>query len=152
MDPKTIKPKVNGKSDFFSWNLYRWTKANPSYCRVYRGIWNSCAGKNNLGKEWLCIGYRSDDMWFHGRPIIGVCRDGKPKEKYAYSPGEKGHDAAHWEDITEEFWKRYMEIGVCAIHGERAHKWVESGRERTCEYCGKKERKLVFIESVERWV
>jgi hypothetical protein len=152
IEPESIKPKVKGWSDFFSWNLYRWVKNNPEYVHVFQSTWNPVYDKDRPDFKWLMIGMidQDDESCFLGRHLPNVCCEGKPQESFAYCCHV--HDVKNWKDITDEFWKRYMEIGVCAIHGDFAHKWIESGRERMCEYCGKKERKMTFIESVERWI
>ena len=144
-------PKTKGVSDFFSWNLFRFVRANPKYTNIFEATWNPIYGNSMPDHKWVMIGMKDQDdpTCFYGRHLPNVCSGGAPnKRAYCCS----GHDVANWKDITEEFWKRYMEIGVCAIHGDFAHKWIEDGRKRICEYCGKIEHKIVFIESVERWV
>ena len=152
IDPNSIKPKIKGKSDLFSWNLYRWVKKKPKYVHVFQSTWNPVYGKDRPDFKWLMIGMKDhgDEDCFFGRNLPNICCEGLIRKKWAYCC--PGHDVKNWKDITDEFWKRYMEIGVCAIHGDSAHKWVESGEERVCKYCGKKELKIIFLKSSEMWV
>lgn len=146
----TIKPARRGKADFFSWQLYRWVKAKPHAVQIWRGTWNSATGVDRQ-RPVLYIGHMDADesggRWFHGRLLRNLCLHGQKLDGYAYGPG---HDTAHWEEITAEWWMEYMRIGVCAIHGDYAHDWAENGDARTCRHCGKRERRTV--ETVERAV
>lgn len=134
-----IKPKVRGESDFLSWHLYRFLRKNPRYNRIYRapdGV--------------VYIGCERDGDWVYGARLIGVtCGDLKT---WAYSPGQ--FRTPEWQDITDEFWTDYLTRGVCAIHNDLAHNWNEAGDTRTCEYCGKVERKITrTVQRVEvDWV
>lgn len=149
---KDIKPKVLGQSDFFSWQLYRWVKKNEKgsldFCRIWHGTWNSATGFN--GYQPLYIGRKNENgCWFSGIPIRYLCRRGHSiDEIYAF---DQRHGVSDWRDVTAYFWEDYVKRGVCAIHGDFAHKWIEGGNKRTCEYCGKKEIKRVLLVTKEIW-
>lgn len=152
VDAGTIKPATREKADFFSWQLYRWVKAKPYSVQIWRGTWNSATGIDRQ-RPVLYIGHmdytESGNRWFHGRLLRNLCLHGQRLEGYAYGPG---HDTAHWEEITEQWWAEYMRIGVCAIHGDYAHDWDEEGDSRTCRNCGKRERRTVELVRRTAWV
>ena len=120
IDAKTIKPQQRGRSDFFSWQLYRWLRDKPQHCQIWRGTWNSATGIDR-SRPVIYIGHMDTDTpgerWLHGRMLRNLCLRVQDINSYAYGPG---HDTEHWEEITEEWWAEYMEKGVCAIHGDLA--------------------------------
>lgn len=152
IDAKNIKPKQRGKSDFFSWHLYRWIKDLPYSCQIWRGTWNSATGIDR-DRPVLYIGHMDDDTpgerWLHGRMLHNLCLHGQSIEGYAYGPG---HDTEHWEEITEEWWAEYTKKGVCAIHGDLSHEWVEDGDTRTCKHCGKQEHRTTKLVEITVWL
>lgn len=113
INAEKIKPKVKGKSDFFSWQLYRWAKKRPTSMTIWAGTWNSCYGLDG------------------DKPTL---------EMWAYGPN---HGTKDWVDITDQFWKSYLEIGVCAIHGDYIHNWSETENTRVCTRCKKTEIKQI---------
>lgn len=139
---EAIKPKVKGESDFFSWQLFRWIRSRTELYRVWRDE-----------QQELVIGgiYYGDDS-ISGRRLRTLYFHDKNLSVYSFCM----HDCSKWEEITEQFWKDYMEKGVCAIHGDNAHKWGDtdiSGEfpERTCLYCKKVEvQKTKMVEVEER--
>lgn len=144
-----IKPKVRGQSDFFSWQLYRYMKKyrNPSEHRIWAATWSNCYGVQP-DKPSLYIGSDRDGDWIHARQLRNLCLVGQKIERYAYGAP---HDTGNWVDVTDAFWGDYLKIGVCAIHGDFAHKWHEEGGLRTCDHCGKKERKQIVMVEKEVW-
>lgn len=129
-----IKPRVRGQSEFFSWQLYRYVKKYPnaSQQKVWSATWNSTLGLD--GKSTMYIGDERHGPWIHARQLRNLCLAGQKIERYAYG---SCHDTANWKDITEEFWREYMRIGVCAIHGDNAHRFIETGKDaKTCQNCG----------------
>ncbi|MDD2462457.1 MAG: hypothetical protein PHI97_00505 [Desulfobulbus sp.] len=142
------KPKVNGKSDFFSWNLYIWLKKNPEYCRIYKGVWNSANGYDP-SRPTLYIGFVADN-WFHGTMLRRVCNLGLKEHTWAYGPRDSHLD--EWIDITDEFFADYERRGVCAIHDDMVHVWEKSSPdERRCVYCGKTETRAIIFAPQEVW-
>lgn len=145
-----IQPKVKGKSDFFSWQLFRWVrKYGPGRCKIWLGTWNSWSGMDRE-KPVLYIGDERDGEWIHARLLRNLCTYGATLNTniYAYGPG---HDTKNWKDITDEFWVDYMKRGVCAIHGDLCHEWDVNGDIRTCQYCGKVEEKEIIMVPKEKW-
>lgn len=148
---KEFKTKERGKSDFFSWNLYRWLRTFPDSTRIYRHD-NSITTGGKMEVPALFIGVLYDDGWFHGANLRDICRVSSRFENFAYPPSV--HRIHTFEDVTEQFWSDYRRIGVCAIHGDLAHKWVMDGEDyRRCEYCGKEEHRTfeVVRRVVELW-
>lgn len=150
IDPKTIKPKVRGKADFYSWQLYRWAKKYPGRLQIFKGTWNSSTGLNG-GNPTLYIGLMDEDGsgWFHGAQLRHICCVGRKIESWAYGPN---FDTANWEDATEWFWDEYMRIGVCAIHGDLWHDWSICCDTRTCTRCGATEHKQVVEFTRDVWI
>ena len=148
IEAKSIKPKESMKSDFFSWNLYRWIRKHPHRNRIWSATWNICTGVDIA--RILYVGSKREGDWIHCTQLRRLCSgSGRGKqEAYAYN---HNHDTANWVDVTEEFWAKYMEIGVCAIHGDLAHKWKYEGNGRVCEYCGKSEEKETVLISQNIW-
>ena len=145
MNPNEIKPAIRGKSDFYSWQLYRWIKKWPHSTKIWAGTWNSVSGIDK-DKKVLYIGDERDGEWIHARLLRNLCSYGENLDRWAYGPG---HDTANWEDVTEKFWSEYMRIGVCAIHGDYAHRWETNGDERTCLNCREKEKqKLITVKKL----
>lgn len=145
--PKLIKPKVRGKSDFFSWQLYRWVKKYPARLQIFKGTRNSATGIDRE-KPQLYIGVMTDDHWFHGAQLRYICCVGRKIEAWAYGPN---FDTENWENITDQFWNDYMKIGTCAIHGDLWHDWNTEGDKRTCTRCGATEHKQTETFTKEVW-
>lgn len=132
IEKDTIKPKVKGKSDFFSWQLFRWIRKNPEYCR----IWKMEDGRLMIGDKW--------ENEISGSTLTTLCRYDQKLTVYSFCMS----DISKWEEVTESFWKDYMRIGVCAIHGDNAHDWEVGGTLRACRNCHKTETQK--SEMVER--
>jgi len=153
VDPNSIRPRVRGESDFFSWQLYRWVKQFPYLVEIWEGTWNPWNGIDRT-RPWLYIGLMDisgGECWFSGRDLRNLCSRGANLESFAYG---KPHDVSNWKNITEQWWQEYARKGVCAIHGDYAHEWVQSGDERKCRWCGREEIREVTTELVEvvTWV
>lgn len=145
INPLDIKPKVRGQSDFFSWQLYRWAKKRPHALKIWASTWNNRSGIN--GNPELYIGSdRDHDGWIHGKCLTILCTHGASLDSWAYGP------TANWVDVTESFWSNYMQKGVCAIHGDYAHNWIEEGKTRTCEYCGKAQKQVTKLVEKSEWI
>lgn len=147
MEAEQVKPLKKGVSDFYSWQLYRWLKKKPRYNKIYEGVWNSFDGYNPE-RRVLYMGLM-DGGCFLGTQLRQLCRHGAKLESWAFC--HKEHHVEEWVDVTEDFWRDYNLKGVCAIHGDFAHKWsyVPWTDERICQHCGKIEkRSFVFVPKV----
>lgn len=143
-----IKPEIKGKSDFFSWQLYRWVKANPKRVKVWLAAWNSVTGID-FNSPTLYIGDDRDGSWIHARQLRSLCTRGANLTCMAYGPA---HGTENWLDVTEQFWADYLRIGVCAIHGDYAHDWEVTGDKRICKHCSKQEKQVATQLVVKEWV
>jgi hypothetical protein len=144
-----IKPTVDGKSDFFSWQLFRWIRKNPTAYRIYLGTWNSVNGIDDKNRV-LYIGYeREGDRWISARRLTNLCCINQDLKSYSFAPC---HDIKNWVDVTNIFWGDYMKKGVCAIYSS-SHKWtLKSDSLRDCEYFGKVEILKTKMVEVKEWV
>lgn len=142
-----IKPAQSGKSDFFSWKLYQFIKKHGSDVRVFDGTWNPITGHDKENTS-LFIGRISDDGWFSGRRMNDLTRPGSGTDNFSYPGGSFRLD--EWKDITDQFWKDYLRIGVCALRQYR-HEWELLGERRVCNYCGAAEYRHVVMKPHEHW-
>ncbi len=118
----------------------------PNWLKVWR------VRKKERGPYTLWIGTvdfdSKDGYWVGGLPINKVLI------------GEKGGLANHLKvkpTEVKDFWKKYKEIGVCAI--DSAHhfyydRWEVKGNKRICKYCGKKQilKKKKVVRIKEEWL
>ena len=116
--------------------------------RIWEGTWNCVSGIDH-GNNVLYIGDERDGGWIHARQLRNLCLHGSNLDRWAYGAA---HDTRNWVDITDYFWGKYFEIGVCAIHVDYAHNWVVVGDTRTCSNCGKSEKKEIKVVETEVWV
>jgi len=149
INPLDIKPKVRGQSDFFSWQLYRWVKEKPNALKIWTGTWNDCTGIDPEKPVFYIGSERDEEGYIHGKQLRNLCSYGASLDGWAYGPSL---DTKNWVDVTDQFWSDYMQTGVCAIHGDYAHSWIEEGKTRTCEYCGTTQKQMTkLIEKIE-WI
>lgn len=136
MDAQRVKPKIRGKSDFFSWQLYRWLKKFPERHHIHEidGV--------------LFIGDKPDDGFLHAAKLRQLCLHGAPLQAWAFG---QCHGVKRAKEVTQNFWTDYLRIGVCAIHGDFAHNWETNGDERVCVHCKKVERKTIEMRPHEVW-
>jgi hypothetical protein len=142
-----IKPMQIGKSDFYSWQLYRWVKKFPDRITIWSATWNSGTGVDRKNKS-LYIGDQRDGSWIHARQLQNLCLTNQKLHAYAYG---KEHDTDNWEDVTAKFWDEYKNKGVCAIH-KNVHIWLQNGKSRVCQRCGHTQNQITEIIERLRWV
>ena len=142
INAEDFKPKEKGKSDFYSWNLYRWLRKNKGKeCLIFE-----------TPREYipLVIGWKDPHGNVIGFRLNELCSTGSNRkfpQQFCY--GDQG-----WPDVTEEFYKEYDRIGVCAIHENAAHDWVYSvcGNLRSCKHCKKQESRVLKMIEQAYWV
>ncbi|QUX96580.1 hypothetical protein C0J08_14750 [Marinomonas sp. CT5] len=136
---KNIKPQINKQSDFFSWQLFLYVQKHPQATeqRIYED-------KDSM----LYIGSTRDEGWIHAQQLRNLCSMGQKLQRFAY--GRK-HGTESWKDVTDKFWSEYMKKGVCSIHDDIVHKWKETDKDRTCEYCGEYETKHTVLKPDVEW-
>lgn len=134
LEAKDFKPDDIG---FYSQNLHKWLKKHPYYSKVYASPWSQVWGYNPE-KPILMIGFMGEDGWFHGYPLRSVC-SGSRMDKQPFAYGYTEMKLEEWQDITEQFISDYKRIGVCAIHGDFAHRLDNiDSKTRVCLNCGAK--------------
>lgn len=133
-----IRPATDWKSDFYSWQLFRWVRKDRRFCQ----IWQEPRGAVYIGHA----DEASDDVWLHGRLLRNLCSFGADLHRAAH------HLEAGSKNITEEWWARYLAKGVCEIHGDLMHKWLDGGDTRRCKHCGKVERRHVELVEQVTWI
>lgn len=149
---KQVKPVKKGKSDKYSWNLYRFIKLNRNL-KVYRVGWNSRDGVCPVDEG--CTILRDE---FGNTAILNrILTDGPKALSCCFSWSGAGWSNLDKEDITDQFFRDYLRSGVCSFASDWYHKWKSVNRNsRKCLYCGKHEtRKIETIKTVkriERWV
>lgn len=139
------QPKEKGKSDFYSWNLFRWLRKQDKEKHPLLKKTKMYRGEDGL----LYIGSRYDqeEKNVSGFRLRELCSTGS-NDRFPtvfYHPKSCG-----WEDVTEWFWSEYERIGVCAIWGDMSHDftYLSDNTARMCQHCGKIEKRKV--EMVER--
>ncbi len=148
INAEDYRPKEKGKSDFYSWNLYRWLRKQACEPEIFK---KNKIYKSNEGDLYVGTRYGGNT----GDHVIGVrlrhlC-SGSGFGKFPLCGSWIGsHD---WEDVTEEFYSKYNRIGVCAIHDYAAHNfnYLKDNSARMCGYCGKIERKVVTMVERVGW-
>lgn len=155
-----IRPKVNGKSDFFSWRLFQFMRKHGCrYDKIYASNWNPVLGRMEVDSDpskaiesgYLMIGHMDSHGWFGGRGLRRLCSGPSNGSLMCMSYSED-HGVSEWVDVTDLFWEKYLKIGVCAIHRNFAHEWSHDGDLRTCIYCQKTEKRIIEMVEKERWV
>jgi hypothetical protein len=173
IDLKEIKPKVKGKSDKYSWNLYRFLEKQVKQRDIGKYVLNQIK-VYWIARDWWDGSYLEFDplkIAYNNQVVISpfggklsgyflshILRDGKNE---CYSLCVYRDDQLI--DITDWFFKEYKKDGRCIF--DRNHdRWLASteGRytyvnnTRKCNWCGqwhKKEiHKVVKIKREEVWI
>ena len=156
---KNFKPKVRGKSDKFSWNLYRllkdWEGREISVVRIG---WNTLDGGCDIsrGSLYICCDLSVPD-WMHGNQIVRVMCEGPKAANVAFGMmGSKPWHHYDREDVTEWFFREYADKGRCLLVPNWSHDWIEINvNARKCRHCGKHERREVYTKRtakrIEAW-
>lgn len=128
------------EGDRYSPNLRKWMLKNS---RVH---------PNDLFRDrdgTLWIGWIDDGMWFIGSRLWQVLCNG--------ARAQVGCWTFPVSDLTpvDGFWTEYARIGRCAIdtahdHHFQGERWDENGEVRTCRWCGHKQFRKRWTETVER--
>lgn len=142
-----VSEKFNPKDgDFYSKGLYQWLKKNPRYNRIVKATWNSWNG-HDPSNPVLMIGKLTGNS-FSGNKLRAVCRYRGDRTVFAFH-GEDFH-IDEWEDVTDWFIEKYIEIGACAIHGDSDHKFSEvDENSKICARCGMVYKRTVrMVESI----
>lgn len=138
-----LKPDADG---FYSKQLYRWLKKHPRYNQIFE---RPTEGKH---RSCLMIGIKDDTGCFSGAKLAQVCSGDTLPTIYSWALVSQASD--EWVNVTELFLERYKKIGVCAIHDDIAHRFVETDtepKERKCLNCGLVEKQVSEVVIVKKW-
>lgn len=164
LDIKLVKPKIKGESDKYSWNLWRWLNKYKWHRNVYFRITEDSPefNINNIKASDLYIG-TMDSTGLSGNRLGTILGKGIGKDDcFAF------HPIAGWRndefiDITDIFWKEYINIGRC-LFTEHSGVWIRGDEDRfsytnntrKCNWCGKWQHKEIIkevkIKRHEVWV
>lgn len=175
---KSIKPRIIKISDKYSTNLYKFLKSKGCF-KVYFDTWDTYKERQveinwndlNIGRIYLGSNIMDDTYEIEGTEYNMGCLLGKDlssilngrrlTELGAYCGFGGFYPKKYFADITEEFWRRYVEVGRCLFyeHGswlqgnEKQFTYSEDGNTRTCNWCGRVEHKIkrTKVEEVEIW-
>lgn len=141
--PEDIRPAKDGKSDFFSWQLFRWVRKYR--CGRWNEIWQWPSGTLYIGMS--DNDYEEPGMgWLSGRMLRNVCSYGQDLKTFAHPI------PARAKDVTGAFWTDYMRRGVCAIHPDIVHVWDYCApNRRRCKYCAKTEQSYIVTAEQIKW-
>jgi len=147
MNINDIKPKTQGKSDKYSWNLYAYLKKNRGTHRI---LWDNSKDKQ-LNPMYIyvlqgTIGRSLQSIMWNVRGDT-YCYSAFPLDTYA--------------DITDTFWESYVAKGRC-VFLSHSHPWIQGDEHRytmldddtkVCQWCGEVLRKRVetVVKTVEHW-
>lgn len=135
--------------------LKKWMKKHPYYKNVFSLGWNNIVGRvdsdpHDLSEQSVWMGVL-DYPFLHGANIRHVMT-GATKTTMAWAlPVPKMNPV----DITEWFWGRYSDIGVCLLFDNR-HDWATINKNaKRCSRCRKHIRRQVYTrrewKRVELW-
>lgn len=128
IDHEIIKPKKDGVSDFFNFNIYRYAlDMNDSHCRAIRV--NLKIGKPDI----LMLGTLSEDKKsIYGCKLIDILS----KKEGEYFTPEKHIIEGSCRDISERFWALYLLHGGCLID-DLFHVYENKpNNTKSCRFCG----------------
>lgn len=155
---KKIRPKESGVSDKYSWNIYRFLRKYRNWdikvldTKEWGRIFSFSIHPDNGEKSNLECGYS-------GRSIQAILtlNWNQSLETYFYlSPCKE------YQDITEDFFKKYLLIGRCIFDPD--HSWYHDSKirytqvtknSRRCNWCGEYFKRVIVkkakITREENW-
>ena len=179
MNIKQIKPRLKGKSDKYSWQLYQYMVKN----RI--GKLPTVIFANKLSKDseraefypadirrnniWIATniescqvesnGKKGTARWIHGNGLGTILSDSREKYTTFANPWIQ-----EYEDITDWFWSEYIKYGRCLLDPEHIGWWQGDDNRftyinknsRRCNWCGRWQyrtiKKTVTIKRSDSWV
>lgn len=166
MDIKSIKPKIKGESDKYSWNLYNWLLKYKQHRNVF--VYLEDGEEFNINKidfkrADFIIGTRYDDGCVTGNKLHSIISRGRGRDDCWSFHAIAGWRYKDFHDVTEIFWNKYIESGRCLVYGH-GNMWLRGDENRytvinntrRCNWCGKWQHKeiekIVKIERKEVWL
>lgn len=174
IDPDIIRPAVNGRSDRWSWNLYRylhnWRRKRASLMlRVYHIPGDPTQYMNpdpavavagwdpaTTGTSGIRLGHlHADDGWLSGSNLSTVLNDNGTI--WSFHPGA----VAGATDITLPFFDAYLRLGRCLFDPRHTQylrhdegRWQMDGdSHRRCTWCGHQQQRHIeqIVTTRESW-
>lgn len=175
-DIRLIKPKNIKQDDKYSKNLYQHLISNrfkdyPTSIYVYynRNIEGNFEKPKFTEIDWdnlrigeIYIGHNMmDDIWDNKysdtgkldfgqvicKNLASILRGNKLKEQGCYCAFGHSFVKRDWIDITDEFWNRYIEKGLCLL-GHHAFEDIDDNN-RKCKYCDLEQHKVIKTRTYE---
>lgn len=156
-DVKQIKPKVKGQSDKYSWNLYSWMNKYKKYIqyKVYY-IGNYEFDKNNISLRNIVIGRKHSEAEMSGDTLYHIIHNGIKKDDSFCFLQSQGWNIKDAKDITDIFWKSYIQEGRCFLFGHNdvwllgdENRYTYVGKSsRRCNWCGRWEQREILKETI----
>jgi hypothetical protein len=142
------QPKEKGKSDFYSWNLFRWLRKQDK--ESIPALKKTKIYKTEDGALYIGSRYDQKEKNVSGFSLRELC-SAKSNNKF---PAVFWHPQSdRWEDVTDWFWPEYERVGVCAIWGDMSHDWIylSDRTVRVCQHCEAMEKKKIKMVKMVAW-
>lgn len=157
VNPKEFKPKLRGKSDKFSWRIFKFlVKYAPYGLQVYRVGWCPLGGIVPVDSGELMFVLDNGDGWPITARIKRVTVVGNDASGAVISWSGKNWRQLEKEDVTDWFFREYARIGRCLFQPEWSHDFIKINRNsRKCRHCGGHQKRAVVtkktIKRFESW-
>lgn len=182
MNLNNIKPKNLKESDKYSVNLYKFIKktgCNHVYININKGSFKE---PNIIGFDWnkdnvmdydIYVGSNiMDDIIYNedntkslnigqviAKPLYSILNGNKLYQTGCYCAFGRTYVKRDFLDITDEFWKRYKEIGRClflshdrSCLGDENRFTQINALYRKCNWCGKLQEKHIEEKIIKKEV
>jgi len=157
---KSIKPKVKGIDDKYTWWMYKKLKEMTTFQSkhidrevfVYKSIPKETEGQMLYTR--IYIGWSDGTRCITGYPI-----NGKTEGCYMFGMGNNPRRDKYFEEI-KDFFDKYLKIGICSYAEHNSwygdNRYIEIGNTRKCKYCGHWQKREFYtikeIKRYEKWV
>lgn len=154
---KQIKPEVKGESDKYSWNLYSWMNKYKNYESLKVYYTDNEFDLEDFDNYKVLIGCKiqnTNDIL--GNRLTEIIRNGIKKTDCYCFCAFGGFDTKTFIDITDIFWKNYIQKGRCFLFGHDdvwllgdKNRYTYVGKSsRRCNWCGRWEHREILKETI----
>lgn len=157
----SVKPAKRGRSDKFSWRLYRFLSCfHGAFPQVYAHQINRADNKSfrpfdkaTARPSELFIGRLDADGWASGSYVCDILNTSYPLAGYAFAP----RFFVHAVDVSDWFWPEYQRIGRCIwdpghvgfMEGtESRFELSPGGKARVCLWCGQRQKLVTRVRRI----